>query len=60
MVFSSDAFETSSHVSVNLINTRVDILMKGYSPKFEGKRARIGGVREVSDFSTNLEFSAKV
>ena len=34
--------------------------MKGYSPKFEGKRARIGGVREVSDFSANLEFSANL
>ena len=34
--------------------------MKGYSPKFEGKRSRIGGVREVSDFSANLEFSANL
>ena len=38
----------------------VDVLEKGNLPKFEGNRARIGGVREVSVFSANLEFSANL
>ena len=42
------------------LDMSVDVLEKGNLPKFEGKRARIGGVREVSVFSANLEFSANL
>ena len=44
------------------LGTSVDVLEKGNLPKFEGNRARIGGVREVSVFggSANLEFSANI
>jgi hypothetical protein len=48
--FLSDAYEISSQFQSTLSNTRVDILLSGNPPKFEGKRARIGG---VSFFSAN-------